>query len=160
MSVIDTLITDRTQSDVTELERVRNKILAGGLTSLTATEKSAWLGGMKASYNYTDLNRVGEAVNYLCSELNSLGFTVSVTGKTDWTVLDTPTPTQMQTYLNNLDALKAVLPLTTEATPDTMRWLTIAKMNAIEQILDDLGVVVVNIQEGWFQSDEVCCGEA
>ena len=160
MSVIDTLITDRTQSDVAELERVRNKILAGGLTSLTAFEKSAWLGGMKGSYNYTDLNRVGEAVNYLCLELNSLGFTVSVTGKTDWTVSDTPTSAQMQTYLNNLDTLKAVLPLATEATPDTMRWLTIAKMNAIEQILDDLGAMVVNIQEGWFQSDEVCCGEA
>jgi len=160
MSVIDTLITDRTQSDITELERVRNKILAGGLTSLTAAEKSAWLGGMKASYNYTDLNRVGEAVNYLCSELNSLGFAVSVTGKTDWAVSDTPTPAQMQTYLNNLDTLKAVLPLATEATPDTMRWLTIAKMNAIEQILDDLGTMIVNIQEGWFQSDEVCCGEA
>lgn len=160
MSVIDTLITDRTQSDVTELERVRNKILAGGLTSLTAAEKSAWLGGMKASYNYTDLNRVGEAVNYLCSELNSLGFTVNVTGKTNWTISDTPTPAQMQTYLNNLDTLKAVLPLATEATPDTMRWLTIAKMNAIEQILDDLGAMIVNIQEGWFQSDEVCCGEA
>ena len=160
MSVIDTLITDRTQSDITELERVRNKILAGGLTSLTAEEKSAWLGGMKASYNYTDLNRVGEAVNYLCSELNSLGFTVSVTGKTDWAVSDTPTPAQMQTYLNNLDTLKAVLPLATEATPDTMRWLTIAKMNAIEQILNDLGTMIVNIQEGWFQSDEVCCGEA
>lgn len=160
MSVIDTLITDRTQSDITELERVRNKILAGGLTSLTAAEKSAWLGGMKASYNYTDLNRVGEAVNYLCSELNSLGFVVSVTGKTDWAVSDTPTPAQMQTYLNNLDTLKAVLPLATEATPDTMRWLTIAKMNAIEQILDDLGTMIVNIQEGWFQSDEVCCGEA
>ena len=69
MSIIDTLIVDRTQADVEEVRRIRNKILSGGLSSLTSAERTAWLGGMKASYNYMDLNRVGEAVNFLRDEL-------------------------------------------------------------------------------------------
>ena len=89
-----------------------------------------------------------------------MGFTVSVTGKTDWTISDSATPAQMQTYLKNLDVLKAVLPVTTEPTPDTMRWLTIAKMNTIEKILLDIGTMVKNIQNTWFRSGEIYCGEA
>lgn len=160
MSVIDTLITDRTAADITEAKRIRDKILEVGLSGLTSEERSAWFGGMKASYNYKDLNRVGEAVNFLCAELNQMGFTVSVTGKTDWTISDSATPAQMQTYLKNLDVLKAVLPVTTEPTPDTMRWLTIAKMNTIEKILLDIGTMVKNIQHAWFRSGEIYCGEA
>ena len=36
MSIIDTLIVDRTQADVEEVRRIRNKILSGGLSSLTS----------------------------------------------------------------------------------------------------------------------------
>lgn len=158
MSIIDTLIVDRTQADVEEVRRIRNKILSGGLSSLTSAERTAWLGGMKASYNYTDLNRVGEAVNFLRDELAELAVIVDVTGKTDWTVTDTPTPGQMTTYLQNIEKLRLALPFTTGNTPDTMRWLTIEKMNAIEKILKELEVIVVNIKEGWFHCGEISCG--
>jgi hypothetical protein len=160
MSIIDTLIVDRTQADVEEVRRIRNKILSGGLSSLTSAERTAWLGGMKASYNYMDLNRVGEAVNFLRDELAELAVIVDVTGKTDWTVTDTPTQEQMTTYLQNIEKLRAAFPVTTENTPDTMRWLTIEKMNAIEKILKDVETVVKNIMNGWFACGELCCGES
>ena len=51
MSIIDTLIVDRTQADVEEVRRIRNKILTEGLSALTRAERTAWLGRKKASYN-------------------------------------------------------------------------------------------------------------
>lgn len=65
----------------------------------------------------------------------------------------------MTTYLQNLDKLKAALPLRTVETPDTMRWLTIEKMNAIERILYDLGWKIRHIQNTWCMCGEVGCGE-
>lgn len=159
MSIIDTLVYDRTTSDMEEALRVRNKILSLGLTSLTEAERTAWLGGMKAAYNYTDLNRVGEAVGYLRDELLTLDIQVTVSPKTDWTVNDTPSSVQMSTYLQNVETLRAALPSTTDITPTTMKWLTLEKMNAIEKILSDVNQMILNIQNAWFASGELCCGE-
>ena len=159
MSIIDSLVYNRTDADMAEALRVRNKILSLGLTALTDAERTAWLGGMKAAYNYTDLNRVGQAVTFLRDEMLALDIHVSVYPKTDWTVNDTPSPTQMTTYLQNVETLRAALPLDTEATPTTMRWLSIQKMNTIERILSDVSQMVLNIQNAWFGCGEVCCGE-
>ena len=59
MSVIDTLVYDRTQADVERVFTLKNKILTGGLTALTAEEKAEYMAGMKGAYNYGDMNRVG-----------------------------------------------------------------------------------------------------
>lgn len=158
--IIDDLIFDRTEADIEAVKALRNKILTEGLTSLTQEEYDTWFGGMRGAYHHIVLNRVGEAVNFLREELKGLEITVNVTGKTDWKPTDTPTPAQMATYLQNLDALKAALaPVSTVETPDTMRWLTIQKMNAIERILWDLGNKVRNIQWMWCCCGEASCGE-
>ena len=72
MSVIDTLIFDRTQADVDRVYALKQKILTGGLTSLTAEEKAEYMGGMRGAYNATDLNRVGQAVSYLADRFTDL----------------------------------------------------------------------------------------
>lgn len=159
MSIIDSLIVDRTEADKDEVLRIRNKILYGGITSLTDAERTAWLGGMKGSYNYTDLNRVGQAVNYLRDELADVGIVVNVSGKTDWRVEDEVSLPSMDTYLQNINALKSAIPITTESTPDTMRWLTIEKMNTIEKILCDIRDVINSIKGDLFSSGELICGE-
>lgn len=62
MSVIDELITDRTQADVDTLTELLGKPFA----QWTA-EEAAWFreASSKGAYNYTDLNRVTEAMDYL-----------------------------------------------------------------------------------------------
>lgn len=127
MSVLDTLITDRTQEDVDRVRELRNKGLAG---TWTDDEKAEYLSSMKGAYNYTDLNRVGEAVAYIAEEMEGLtdelteyseekGFggiipdlpfdtPVDVSPKTDWTVKDKPSDAQVQTYFGNLTTLKSI----------------------------------------------------
>ncbi len=160
MDIIDTLVIDRTEADIDAVKSLRQKILTEGLSSLTQEEYNTWFGGMRGAYHHIVLNRVGEAVNFLRDELAALEITVNVTGKTDWKPSDTPTPAQMATYLQNLQKLKdAMPPLDTVDVPDTMRWLTIEKMNAIERILYDLGWKIRNIQYTWCACGEASCGE-
>ena len=68
------LITDRTAADVERYLTLRNK----GFANLTATEKSEWLSNMKGAYNYTDLNRVEDAVQYVAGKLRERGQNVEI----------------------------------------------------------------------------------
>ena len=71
MSIIDTLITDRTQADV-------NRVLtlsAKGWAAMTAAEKEEFEAGMKGAYKATDLNRVNAAMEYLDTRLKAMGYT-------------------------------------------------------------------------------------
>ena len=70
MSIIDELITNRTQADVT---RVRELALKGW-ANLTEEEKAEWNAGMKGAYNATDLNRVTQAMDYINAELEGYGY--------------------------------------------------------------------------------------
>ena len=71
MSIIDELITDRTQSDVTHWKELHDKGWAG----MTDEEKAEWnTAAMKGAYNYTDLNRVTEAMDYLDETFTRYGY--------------------------------------------------------------------------------------
>lgn len=72
MSIIDTLITDRTAADTAALEALFAKARAGSLTE----EEKAILADPthKGAYNYTDLNRVSTALEYLRGRLNGYGY--------------------------------------------------------------------------------------
>lgn len=77
MSIIDTLITDRTQEDVTALKTAMEHVIDG-----TATEEEAELVQSpfsRGAYNYTDLNRVTEAIEYLVGRLEDMGYSVPYT---------------------------------------------------------------------------------
>lgn len=62
--------------------------------------------GPGAYYNASDLNRVGAAVEYLAARMHDNGYEVSVSPKLNWTVLDIPSLTQMQTYLGDVGRIK------------------------------------------------------
>lgn len=70
MSIIDTLITDRTNADVQRWESLKSK----GWSGMTDAEKAEWAAGMKGAYNYTDLNRVTEAMDYINEQLVGYGY--------------------------------------------------------------------------------------
>ena len=61
MSILDILVTDRTQADV---ERAA-ELAAKGLNGMAPAELAEYLAGMKGAYTATDLNRVSEAVEYV-----------------------------------------------------------------------------------------------
>lgn len=157
MSIIDTLITDRTESDVNYAAQLAQK----GWAAMTASEKAAWMAGLKGAYNAADLNRVGAAVNYVAAELSGIGITVSVNPKTDWTISDIPTIAQMQTYLDDIGAIRDALayPDGTPSVPDSMALLNHTKANHIEKILVEADQLVQNIIASFVPCGLPYCGQ-
>ena len=69
------LIYDRTAEDVERALALAKKAEAG---TLTDTEKTEWLAGMKGCYNATDMNRVEAAVKSIAAELKAAGYPAAV----------------------------------------------------------------------------------
>lgn len=134
MSVIDTLIFDRTRNDV------ENKT-------------------KKGHYNSDDLNRVINAVNYLADIFYQFGYSPDVTPQTtDWTADKIPEDAQMRVYLGNVQALMAALSGVqfSPELPQSMALLSYAGANNIEQILVDLADALRRLE----LSATVPCGAA
>lgn len=159
MSVIDTLITDRKESDIAEL----NALLSRPLSEWTEDELT-WFNqaASKGAYNYTDLNRVTRAMEYLNSLLAGYGYSTGYSpleiepGRTEWKSSDIPTRSTMDKYLRNVAALRSVMEMlpTTPETPPDMDGLTVSEANAIEQILSDIDYVVHHIFETMFRAGQ------
>lgn len=132
MSVIDTLITDRTQADVQRVAELSAKSYGG----MTAAELAEWMSGLKGSYNATDLNRVGSALAYIAGRLNDNGFNITIQPKTDWMMDDIPSPQQLTDYKSLIQMIRAEIAYTadTPEAPDVMQ-LTYSGANDIETIL-------------------------
>ena len=137
MSVIDTLVVDRTEADVKT-------------------------GSDIGHYNSEDLNRVGTAINYVAERLRGAGYSVPVSPKTDWSMADVPTSSQMIRYLDDVATVRCVLSTlpTTPEVPADMEGLTVQEANDIEQILKDIDHLITNMTAAWFYSGELYAGEA
>lgn len=141
MSIIDTLITDRTLSDVSS-------------------------GTAKGFYNASDLNRVTEAMEYLDGVFSSLGYITGYspieisTGRFEWREEDIPTILQMEQYLSNVSALRQTIALfqSTPQTPDTMKFFTHTKANDIEKILVDIETTINRMISTFVPCGEALCG--
>ena len=83
----------------------------------------------KGAYNYSDLNRVERAVAEI-SDRAGLGLTT----KTNWTMWDIPTETDMIRYLGNIAAIKGRYAINIDV-PTSMNNFTYDQANNIELIL-------------------------
>lgn len=157
MSVIDTLVTDRTEADVSRYSELRDK----GWAEMTTAEKSEWMAGMKGAYNASDLNRVASAMAYLSQRFASAGYSVPVSSPTDWANGDIPRKDDLDTYLDDLRRIRAALAVmdTTPAAPESMDYLTWAKANDIEKILVDVDDALGRLLLSPFYSGEIYSGE-
>lgn len=156
---LDNLIFDRTQSDVERVKRLTAALVAG---TATAAERAEFLAGMKGAYNAADLNRVGEAVNYLRNRLSDdAGTYVEVSPKTDWTETDIPNQQQAAQYIADIQNARAAFPLPegTPEAPDTLTGLTYSGANAIETILYNLNETIDALKITLITSGEVFAGE-
>lgn len=157
MSVIDTLITDRTYEDV----QLWQTLKALGWAGMSPAQQAQWSAGLKGAYNASDLNRVREAMEYLAGVFGAYGYAVSLQPTPTWSVGEIPNEEQMAAYLSDVTALRAVLdmPSTTPAVPADMALLAYIEANNIEQILVDINQLLLNAAAAWFYSGEVYCGE-
>lgn len=158
MSIIDTLVTDRTASDndmlVAALERVNSGTGTAGDMELILNPDN------KGAYNYTDFNRVGAALAYVAARLNAAGAFLRLSPKTDWTEDDEPTASQLAYYLQMLHAVRgelATLP-TTPVAPDSMDNMTYNVANNIEQILLDVDELISKMAAAYRHCGAADCG--
>lgn len=158
MSVIDTLITDRVPLDVDRVRELAKKVNAG---TATLEELAEWNSiALKGSYDYTDLNRVGDAVQHLAGILTSLGYDCPVRPKLDWSESGRGAPSDMAQYLQNVQTLRGILTLLPETpnVPADMEKLTWQEANAIEQILVDLESTIKTMLKTRISCGDAYCG--
>lgn len=154
-TIIDTLVTDRTQADV---ERVQ-ALAAKGFAAMTTDEQAEWLAGMKGAYNASDLNRVGTALNYLTARLDTIcGRSITWTAKTDWAVTDIATASQAAEYRQQIQDIRDALayPAGTPDAPELAR-LTYTGANDIERILVLCEELIVNVANSFRHTGAAEC---
>lgn len=127
MTILDTLITDRTQEDVNFYLDLNEK----GYGELFPDERTAWDAGLKGAYDYRDMNRVREAIEYVdglmvAAKRQSVYIPVIIPHKVPvafdsggmvtqweqwndkiWIDYDLPLPPQWAAHLANINALWA-----------------------------------------------------
>lgn len=124
------LVTDRTQEHVYLLQRLQRKRWA----DMTPSERTLWgTDAAKGAYNYSDLNRVENAVSKLAF-LMGLDLTI----KTNWGQWDVPTRGEMDRYLGNVVIIRDMLAdeIDFPPLPSSMSGLTWEGANNIELVLD------------------------
>lgn len=91
----------------------------------------------KGTYNSSDLNRVGHAINYIAGRLRDAGYIVNVSPKTNWTNGDIPDTPSMDHYVADLREIRGALTLAvnTPNVPDSMANLSYEQANDIEKML-------------------------
>lgn len=139
-----TLITDRTQADVT----AKND---------------------KGTYKASDLNRVGAAMNYVAARLREQGYDPHISPKTDWKDGEWVDPEAQAVYLGDLSELRkqfAMMESTPEVPPrllatgiNTNDGLTYTWANDIEKILEDVDYLLAKSIQPRFFSGELFSGE-
>lgn len=158
MSVIDTLIFDRSTSDITELQTLRDK----GFANMTSEEQTSWNNGLKGAYNISDINRVNDAVVYLQQLLLSCGYNITVSVGTDLVYSDLYNEEYCLNYLANIQHLIDGYYTMTE-TPSlpstTAEILTLTGANAIEKILYDIDYIIENMQKYYIHSGVASSGQ-
>lgn len=153
------LIYDRTSGDVVRVEALRKKVK--NRTASTA-EMSEWLSSLKGAYNYTDLNRVGDAINYLANLLNSYAYYNNIKAKNDWKIGDKPNHEQMEKYLNDLKQLKETFFVfqSSPQIPNDMVSLTYEEANNIEKLIYDIDFILKNMEQNFIHSGVANAGQS
>ena len=158
MSLSDfNLITDRTQADVDRYTELKMKRLSG----MTADEKAEWETHLKGAYNYTDMNRVESAVEYVANRLTEAGYIIIPVVKKNWAKTDKPTLADFNRYMKNISDIRSAL-ATYETTPDaptTERKLSFQTANDIEKILMDVDDLISKMMSAYFYSGDLYSGE-
>lgn len=160
------LITDRRNEDLAALK----ELLAVPAERWTESQRTEFYAAVsRGAYNYTDVNRVVLAEQYLADALNKAGYAVELTAADGWTETDPYPAPEAERYLADLKAVRNAGPVL-EDTPDvpkqivpgglkTADGLTLEKANDIEKILvmTDSALALAGLSV-WY-SGEIFSGE-
>lgn len=153
------LITDRTADDVERVKLLAEK----AWQDMTAEERAEWLSPLKGAYNYTDLNRVGAALNYLLNRLSASSYLQAdaFTAREDWRSDEIPTIPELSAYLGYVSTIREALAQfpTTPNTPTDPNALDYNAANNIEQILVDVDALITLMVKAFFYSADLYAGE-
>lgn len=154
---LEHLITDRTAQDVDRVKLLAEK----AWQDMTAEERTEWLSPMKGSYNYTDLNRVEEAVAYVAGRLNEYGYLSVLPVKKVWSAGEIPVETDLFRYFGNVSTLRQAITVwaSTPEAPNSVDGLGAIEANALERILIDVDLVLTRISQAWFYSGDLYAAE-
>ena len=169
MSILDTLITDRSQDDVAYYEQLRAKYIS---RDITPEQKAEWISGLKGAYNASDANRVEGAVAYLQDAINELPenlieymqengvapdalfqvpyeYPISLETYTNWQRSEDDFRTAIDRYLGNIESLRGILDLpdNTPEVPADMQQMTYQEANDIETILLAVNNALIALEE-------------
>lgn len=128
------------------------------------TEADALLGNEKGVYSYKDLNRVETAVAQLAEYFQQLGICADLHTKTDWglpgdfSAAEWPVESQMQRYLENVETIKRLFPVSVQL-PSSMSRLTWQGANSIEQVLQTALERINGMVTTYRYSGELFAGE-
>lgn len=150
------LVTDRTKADVARLQA----LYARGIDNWTEEDLN-WFNAalcLRGSYDAGDLNRVGVAVEYLTRWLKKAGYLPVTQPKTDWTAQDVVTNSQGNQYLQNVESIRAQMPVWYPETPGTLRRSGIEDWNNIEKILVSVDSFRPRLEYSAWQSGNLQCG--
>ena len=116
-----------------------------------------------ATYDWRDMNRVAEAMEYVAARLRSCGWNVTVNPRR-FTRTDFPSESVFLHYIKQLRKLHDALTpfITTPPTPDVNRsrpYMTVQEANDIEKILLDIEDMVRRTEEAYLFSGDVFAGE-
>lgn len=157
MSILNTLITDRTEQDAI----LAASLNARGLQNMTIEEQAFYVSAAnKGTYKALDFNRVNEAALYVQSRLAAAGVTVALSLRT-WADTDIPRASELETYRQNIIALRAALAVLpgTPPVPESIPALTIEEANHIEQILLNIDSMLDLMAAAPIFSGEIYAGE-
>ena len=157
MSVIDTLITDRSLKDLDWADYLESK----RFQDMTAAEREEYLAPLRGRYGVTDLQRLEEALRYVTDRLRAAGYAVNDAPRTDWSALARAWPELLAQYLAALQNVRRcfAVPASTPAVPVDMEHLTFAEANDMEKILLDLDTLLTGVETSWVCSGEFYSGE-
>lgn len=88
-------------------------------------------------YNASDLNRVEEWCRYLADELTSMGYSITITTKTNWVQSDMRTASEMERIRTNIRSLMTGFHFITRIY-STAEYFDYKKANNWEQILNEI----------------------
>ena len=158
------MIFDRTQNDVDTARIIRNEKVKFdpitmqplNLDELTPTELEILT---KGTFNYTDLNRIENKQEELKNLFNDMGYwNTQIINKT-WGENDIFNADEFKRILDNTNVLRRaffVYKDTPNTPPISYHWQDI---NALEKILNDLDVMIINVKADYRYCGEFECGE-
>lgn len=154
---LEHLITDRAAQDVDRVKILAEK----AWQDMTTEERTEWLSPLKGAYNYTDLNRVEEAVAYVAERLGAYGYISYQPFVRQWSSEDIPNSTDLARYFGNVAMLRRAVSVwaSTPAAPSGVDGFGANEANALEQILLDVDLVLTRISQAWFYSNDLYSAE-